>query len=49
MNKIYNQYMYSYPNKRNYDFLDSKVIKDSIMKIENGELSLYFHIPFFFK
>ncbi len=44
--KIYNQYMYSYPHKKYYDWVESSVIKSSINKMYNSDLALYFHIPF---
>ncbi len=43
---IYNQYMYSYPHKRDYDWIDSEVIKNKIASIENTDLALHFHVPF---
>jgi len=44
--KIYTQYMYSYPHKRSYNFtnkLDLSAFRDRFI---GKEMSLYIHVPF---
>ncbi len=43
---IYSQYMYSYPHKKAYKWLDNEVVLKALKNINNESLSLYFHIPF---
>lgn len=43
--KIYSQYMYSFPHKKMYENIDKNIIKNILLTV-NGEISLYIHIPF---
>lgn len=42
----YIQYMYSYPHKTAYEFLNGVDLKAFLPELAGGENSLYFHIPF---
>lgn len=43
---MYQQYMYSYPHKTAYGTLDGIRLTDYADRLEDGESSLYIHIPF---
>lgn len=43
--KIYSQYMYSFPHKKMYKNIDKNIIENILLTV-NGEISIYIHIPF---
>ncbi len=43
---IYQQYMYSYPHKNAYRFLESEMVKACLKRFSGQQKTLYYHIPF---
>lgn len=43
--KVYSQYMYSFPHKKSYTNISGEIIENVFMKT-TGEIGIYIHIPF---